>query len=1143
MAELQVAESVPQRWLIGHRIGIWTYALSAQTLLLYSETGGVNLPERHRAGLERFLEFWNNSIDKYLELSTSIQTGIEPLCYLPISTLYLLKTVPFKLSPQNLRDQAGINLDSHYKDLAERILDTGDRARDVLASITGVHKAKGKENETTLGKAQVLAYHITDSVASAYRIARLAEWLFIEHRQFQDLANDKERLRHLQGSLDYLRDPLIQTADKLEAIKNLAHPKLLGITSNWHLVEDILLSRTFCWPLLAHEDIDLPGSSRAVALPISVDILFDGKNKVYLRRCEDRNNLDIHNWLLQIKLALRSAKDLWQSKRRNNYWLRDEVGEYNNDTGASVQLDLSLAEQIIGDYGIVTVKDASATSYLALVILARLLGRQSFLSSAVTGIVAERCQDKEGKEYRDYMLKTPGNVNGKLRYVLGTNYFERFAIGLDEDDETTPALVNKVIETEGSTAEVRFGRTLSTLADIVLAPGWRQYRYVRCPELSWAMHAHYYEGRPGVMAEDDDRVRAVMQSLRGNNTTVLDLGHIPEAIPRAVLSALWHINGIGAAGKFRTSLLLPPPSLSWLFLRMIPEEQDARFWSVVWTAMGAPLGDYLAFQSAPDPSQAANLLASTLNNFNPRHEYRGYRSPDIIVIVGYEHAKHSLDQTKNPLIRNVAIYPLINALVQNGQLRTSQNASELQEWLGNTRIVLLSDRPDIELDPEPQETLANLTMAEREGLKKLAIFRWEFDIEMAALLLGKLEDDLAGTQSGVILSFLEQLRAKGVLRYNAGVYHIPSTLHQYLQTRPCDQNTEQAQLPKLHLAAGVALAPYLLKTPLPSLAFDRSFLPETLSEAEFHLTKAFALCKGLSSVGGQQKERVKNLLGRFQRFSAWPTWYTILGLIRSQDTRNARDAQEMAMQLIHNQSLQFTNQTVHPGLYVNLARLAIIQFKSENRPEQKKMQYEEIAGADGLFEKALRACKAKHLEKEKNYNTLMVMSEYANFLHSVITYDPPSYYEARAVASRLKQLDDDLLKALEFDSSKEDVEAIRGEWFERKGDEMHDHAEAARVYTMGTLPGPAQWAQNWFKAVGAVVLAGHDPKSILQRFEEYVEEFAKNNSPTLGQTGAISTMLDTEHGVRRQQRFGPEEGRLRFEAGVHAIRDKWKLQD
>ena len=247
--------------------------------------------------------------------------------------------------------------------------------------------------------------------------------------------------------------------------------------------------------------------------------------------------------------------------------------------------------------------------------------------------------------------------------------------GLDPADrEISPSAVSK--RQIRQSAEVAFAATLSVIADATQARGWRQHRYIRCPEIHWALHASptSQDGssrpQPGLLASTDPRVTYILSRFRDTPPSILDLRAVAVATPQVVASALWHISAPPREPReqrrlqerLQVSKLPPPPT--WMFARVTPDEHDEQFWEVLYGALGAPPEAFEELQHAPTGKEAAQRVRRALSQFEPQEWAPSYRSPDVLVLVGVEHAERSwrMMERKNPLSRPLALPHVLDAL-------------------------------------------------------------------------------------------------------------------------------------------------------------------------------------------------------------------------------------------------------------------------------------------------------------------------------------------------------------------------------------------------------------------------------------------------------------------------------------------------
>jgi hypothetical protein len=119
-------------------------------------------------------------------------------------------------------------------------------------------------------------------------------------------------------------------------------------------------------------------------------------------------------------LASEAGWRLWQATHGHFGAFRQVV------RSATATFDFRWAGELIRDVvSEMWLRDGSATAYFSQVVLARLLGRQGYLSSAATGLIGERVKREDGKLALDYELVAPGGLDRKTRYVFDSHVFER----------------------------------------------------------------------------------------------------------------------------------------------------------------------------------------------------------------------------------------------------------------------------------------------------------------------------------------------------------------------------------------------------------------------------------------------------------------------------------------------------------------------------------------------------------------------------------------------------------------------------------------------------------------------------------------------------------------------------------------------
>jgi hypothetical protein len=529
----------------------------------------------------------------------------------PVSWRLLLAIKPGRLNSTQLA--------RFYSECAEYLTQLETPERDNMAS--------------PVRRAQILAHHILYGNVRSIQLFSLARSLHIQICPVPETVV-AEPLRTIRSSQS-------TTSRKVAAIEPL-HRALVKEQDEkrlWGHVENILYHHILSWPLvISCKD----PYGKAIGIPIAIDVTFDyagSSNEPDIRPTDyDTGLIDISEWKDSLRTAVEAAKKLWRIKHGNYGMFRKGVEK------ASVVFDLGFIQKIVRGFPIrFKFKQRSMEAYLSQVILRRLLGERGFTSSMVTGSVGARRKDEENQ--LDYEFMWPSGVPNKLQYVFGTQYFERIVLPkLDKHDPNYRKYKELEQFLEGNkelqSAEVNYAKRLQHVADCVQHTGWRQYKYIRCPDVAWALHSQDGE----LPALDTAEVKKCLRSLEHNDSAVLELKGVKAA---DLAAALWYINT-----EFRRKVFLfktCPPMISWAFVRAIPQEQDARFWYVIWQLIGAPMEDFEAFHNSTTPQRAAPHFIRAMNMFSPADSHPNYRAPDILVIVGAEHLEDSLSTISNAL--------------------------------------------------------------------------------------------------------------------------------------------------------------------------------------------------------------------------------------------------------------------------------------------------------------------------------------------------------------------------------------------------------------------------------------------------------------------------------------------------------------
>lgn len=906
---------------------------------------------------------------------------------------------------------------------------------------------EGKNGAAPLSlSGKIIAHHALHGATTGVALLRLARRLFGRRtggyfQAWRELEEDKSILEATSAMLDTLRSPWVTTMKKVETVESLSNTFFLTNNAKfWDYVEYSLYQQLLCWPLL------IRAGKIAYSLPVGIDVYLDKEGEVTTL---GGDNLSVTlAWRRSLETAVEAARVLWLGKHGNAGSFREEIER------ASVTFDLQLANQVVDAFPEqFELEKRSMEAYFSQVILSRFLGQPVFSTSIVSGSIGPR-RHEGSKKLMDFKFEWPAGLSRKLNYVFKTRSFERVILpdlkDLRADDPRKAELWEFIRRNKRQqSTELNFVKHLQHVADSFQVNGWRQFKYVRCPDVAWSIHPN---GRLLPPAEDDG-VQKCLEILRNNREAILDLSG--QVTPRDLAGALWHINVVL---RDRVRLQERPPMLSWAFVRTTPEEQDTRFWHVVWGVTGATAEDYDSFHRTGKAEDAAPLLARTFNSFDPTYIRPGHRSPDVTVILGTGSLYSSLDHVPTPSLRPHSL-DFIEKRLRDDQLLMPNPNPQVRNLIGDTRLILFAtDVFEETLENESQSDndfvraliggLSELRLEEieLELLNSLSVFRFGFSQQMVSVLWGVL-----GHREIPVRSLLENFKAEGHLRYFAGEYYFPNRVGQQ-----CEHAGDPLEDAKRHYAAGIALAPYATTTEIPGLALDRSLRPEYVHEANYHLRTALKLARADSMLSGIIRGALSNVL----RFAEYPGWAMVRGLLYG---RIYKDAFESAIELLE----QRKNKGIatHPIQCLTAAE-ATAKWWDDLRQNKN---FKDINHVDSLllksvelFEEARQACNHPDFLPEANYNRFRYLTEYSSFI--------------RKASHTLREQEighpdpvELTLQALELLDQGVDGRYVPGGWYEYAGDLLQDHKAAEKVYEVGVKLG-SRWGQLHLKYLGCSCL-------------------------------------------------------------------------
>jgi hypothetical protein len=757
-----------RQWIQGWRVGVTSY------LLLTSTSNSEKLRLREL-------------LDEDLSVFTSGSTWLSwRIAELPPGALHLLTQA---LGTDRggaigwLLDDAD-NVGDHTGDA---IASRGEILKEAWGKLVGVDQSR---RGGLLSFSMAFSHQMLRGWGSARDLIRLARRnLAGRLREPWDNLRDSAVLcSRFQECLEELRErePEGLTRRRLEALARLrkcheetAGEALEGVGAFWVHVESAVIHQTLAWPLLVSRDEEAspsvavgPGFSKeglgvGVALPVAVDLEFGGKGRAR-PVLPPEPSLDIENWRGPLQRARDLAYDLWRDKHGNvgDGWRN---GDFRSEMAdADFIFDFRLADEIIRGMERIDLTDLSAIPYFTQVVLSRMLGRGAYLSSAVTGILGDQLPYATGAGLSpNHEFRKPGGVREKAGYVFSARLFERLVLPRGSEPD-----VRMLVDATGGwqPSEVNFADNILNVTDVVQTEGWRQFTYVRCPEIRWEILPQN-RSRPGTNSPsraDRPRLERILAAIAdGRSSPVLDLRAQDGVSPVDVAWVLAGLNYIMRTQHDDSSLqpgsvsltvddpsCYPglegmedvfacdeppdsvPPSLSWLFIRCVSDETDLRFWQTLFASIGCPPEYMQHMRTALTSDEAAQTVAAALNRFDPTREVPDFRSPDFIVVVAPEELEKSREGALNPLARPLDPLKVLGLLRQGSAavLQRAPRLGHLGRVLGNIRLITVSEAP---VAQRPFD-LSEFSGKRRRALRCLARFRHGFTQHMAVLSIKSL---------------------------------------------------------------------------------------------------------------------------------------------------------------------------------------------------------------------------------------------------------------------------------------------------------------------------------------------------------------------------------------------------------------------
>jgi hypothetical protein len=1033
-------------WITGQQIGLLAY-------MWWHATGRHSRTHPVALALEKELE---NRL--YAEAEPENEVSIR--CFLqglPPSTLALLRLVT-----------------EHHEKQGDLFYPIRDRMHDGLPWLTNVNAYGNKAASTRLARATMWGDHVLMTQASAKRLKRLARSFF--GKRWKMIEQRNKIVPALEDTLDVLRDSWATTRQRCNAVEQVS--KVTQEGPDWFTqIENYLYHRQFFWPLLVVKTAR--GETISFSLPVAVEIhppspayrpkRKDQPEEVQIKGTEDF--LDAAGWREPLERSVSAGKNLWRSKHGNYGAFRRDVMSRQT----SVVFDFSYASEVVrpvseavkeaqdgagADGYSLELVDRSAEAYFAQAVLNGLLGKTNIQANVASGAIGEQ----GGLNYR---LEKPAGIPAKLRYVFLSRRFEQVVLPREAKVDGDEYIGSD--DSVEQTTRLKYAGDLGTMTDVMQRREWRQYRYVRCPGIKWAIHNDRDRSRPGLLSRQNRAVQDVLDLLGENEKHVRTV----NAAPTAVASALWHIN---REEKWERDPNDVPPDLSWAFIRVYENEGDVAFWHMVWDVIGAPVDDFEKFLSSAAPPEAVDHLKKALNRFSPNFKRPHHRAPDVLVIVGSDHLEGRYQESPMPKAQSLAVPPIMDHLRESLEGVPDERMTRL---IGDTRILLIPN--DEERSVEPANISSNEYCSPDHPLRKLSTFRSGFTQHMADLMLeGAYEDKTLRTE------VLDPLVEEDLLREIGGTYHLPKSVEKRLgfwkmemSLKEEEQNLEEEA--QRHFRAGCALAPYVTATRHPSIESYVSFSPEYMREAWHHFLLAHDLAK--RSKATNLYENVRDAMRNLLFYHMPPCWEKIGRLLEFGSLPEC--AHEESTKLLEEE--ENTNAVeAHPRHWTLAAQTSwkYGKFMKESKPDVEDHLYEE---AEERFVQALQ--RSSNYPSEEYPIQVFALSRYAEFLEEIF---PDKFFE---VAEDLR---DTIESWASGGQGASDVPGAQVSALESAGDQIRDHTEAFRFYRAGTWVGP-YWTQNWIKGLGAAVLAG-DTEQIEDIESEISDPDAQELCDRIGQS-------------------------------------------
>jgi hypothetical protein len=1019
------AVDLPFDWVLGQQIGILAYALSQLDVEAAKRKEGRDARRRCQLLLLK-------AIGKLESIHSSV--GL-----LPLSSLHLL-------SRTELNDALPAELklkQTEWTTLYKNVT-------------SGRWESDGSPRPSQANAAKLIAHQILFTDARPVAIAAASHALL--SRKFVAALNDPAQLEMLLAPLAILHNPTAHTSELLTAIIHL-NSYFTRHSHAWNLVRNALFDHVLTWPILVFGNRNAPPIG-AVSIPIMLDLSFDGRNNVIIRSdvaAKSLRTVDFNDWREHLLDASEKGKALWRAKNGNTGRWRDQV------LNATTIFDFRVAERLMAGLGLRAIfLDKSMGPYYAQIVLSKAIGRHVGFTAAITGLIGEqRIVDRDLKRYfppssqmcagaidatkpdstpseelelpavveqeyvLDWRFSWAGKVTAKRRYIYGSYKFDRLVLPISKRRENNRDQLDEL----SSYVETNHCNYLSEVADCVQIGGWRQFRYIRCPDVMHTIHRYPSE----LLDAADSQVQRCQTLLRRNTSPFLSL---PDDISVSHLfTALRDINFVK-----RYQDEHPAPTLSWAVVRTTDEELDTRFWHLIWRVLGAPKHLFNRFKLAKTPQKAAQHLAQALNCLEPDENDRGERAPDLLVVLG-THNLYLPEAGDFALVRPLAYEYVIDKL--RAEHIAPVLSARLRDFIGLTRVITIKPK-DERLGAYAQNT-SNLRPLLKDILKRHSVYRFGFTQQMSSVIMRD-----TGLSPSDLRPALQDLCQLGIASYGSGWYRIRSFEHPGAKEFAIENNLDAA---RYHFSAALSFAPYMATWETPGLNIANAMLPENVREAIFHFEEAIRFAS--KARDSQTAQRARLAMQKLTRFFEINTWGVITRLSGYRSDMPVREVYEMAKELLA--ELERNRIEPLPTVLTSLARAATqwwirIGGRHLSVSEPPERLREEIINT---YE---RACRLTETNNAFFKLRLHVWTHYSVFLRL--------FEKSAGEVSRRAALNDAIEEHIEGD-----LDAIwpNVEWFEFSGDETYSHAASRKYYELGMKYHPG-YAANGIKALGSVTL-------------------------------------------------------------------------